>query len=151
MLISHFVEGVRSDLEGLGRLGGGELETWAGRLGEAAGPALRTRLIEAFDALIAEANVQSGRNDLSLGLAGDDVSLIRASALSDAVESPGEFSARFALRLPEELKSRIEQQAQLAGASANSWIVRALAHEAAESAVREAKVTGRQLRGSGRS
>jgi ABC-type methionine transport system permease subunit len=49
------------------------------------------------------------------------------------------------------LKSRIEQQAQQMGASTNSWIVRALAHETAEGVVRGAKVTGRQLRGSGRS
>jgi len=151
MLISHFIEGIRTDLESLGRLGGPELEEYARRLGEAVGPALRARLIEAFDALVAEENVKSDRHEFSLGIAGDDVSLVRASDPADAVEAPGDFSARFALRLPEDLKGRIEQQAQMVGASTNSWIVRALAREAADSAVRVSKVAGRQLRGSGRS
>jgi hypothetical protein len=151
MLISHFVEGVRSDLENLGRLGGPEIEEFAHRLGDAVGPALRARLMEALDGLIAEANAESDRRDLALGLAGDDVSLVRTRSPVEAVDAPGEFTARFALRLPEELKSRIEQQAQQMGASTNSWIVRALAHETAEGVVRGAKVTGRQLRGSGRS
>ena len=151
MLISHFVEGIRSDLESLGRLGGTEFEEFARRLADAAAPAIRARLIEALDALVAEENVKSDRRELSLGFAGDEVSLMRASASADAVEAPGEFSARFALRLPEELKGRIEQQAQVVGASTNSWIVRALAREAAESSRRGDKLSGRQLRGTGRS
>lgn len=151
MLISHFVEGVRSDLESLGRLGGPENEEFAGRLAQAAGPALRARLIEAIDGLIAEANAESDRRDLSLGLAGDEVSLVRGASPVDGLDAPGEFTARVALRLPDDLKGQIEQLAQQMGASTNSWIVRALAREAAQGAVRGAKVTGRQLRGSGRS
>lgn len=151
MLISHYLEGVRSDLASLGRLGGPEVEEVADRLADAAAPALRARLIEAIDGLIAEANAESDRRELSLGLAGDEVSLIRAGSSGEAVDAPGEFTARFALRLPDELKAQIEQQAQQMGASTNSWIVRALARESAQGAVRGVKATGRQLRGTGRS
>ncbi|HUV58351.1 MAG TPA: toxin-antitoxin system HicB family antitoxin [Acidimicrobiales bacterium] len=151
MLISHYVEGIRSDLASLGRLGAPELEEFASRLADAAGPALRTRLLEAIDGLIAEANAESDRRDLSLGLAGDEVTVVRAGTSPDGVDAPGEFTARFALRLPDELKAQIEQQAQQMGVSANSWIVRALARESAQGVMRGAKVTGRQLRGSGRS
>jgi hypothetical protein len=151
MLISHFVEGVRSDLESLGRLGGAEFEAFASRLGEAAGPALRARLLEALDLIVAEANAQADRRDLGLGLAGDEVSLVRSSAGTEAPDAAGDFSARFALRMPEDLKSLIEEQAQRAGASTNSWIVRALAAQAKDSAVRSSRSAGRQLRGSGRS
>jgi predicted DNA binding CopG/RHH family protein len=36
--------------------------------------------------------------------------------------------ARISLRLPEQLKTRIEQAAAREGVSANTWIVRALSH-----------------------
>ena len=150
MLISHFIEGVRSDLEGLGRLGGDEMAALASRLADVAGPALRARLLEALDLVVAEANAEGDRRFLSLALAGDEVSLVRSVA-ADETDARGEFSARFALRMPEDLKALIEQQAQRAGASTNSWIVRALAQEAKESAVRGTRMAGRQLRGSGRS
>ncbi len=151
MLISHFVEGVRADLASLGRLGNDEFEESARRLGEAAAPALRTRLLEALDLIVAEANVDGDRHDLGLTLAGDEISLSRAPTNPEPSDVPGEFTARFALRLPEEVKAHVEQLAQEAGTSTNAWIVRALAREAATSTKRQAWRAGRQLRGTGRS
>ena len=155
MLISHFVEGVRADLEGLGRLGGSDGEEFARRLGEALGPALRARLIEMIDGLVAEVNFDAEQRAFGLGLAGDELSLERLAAgvtvESELGDVPGEFTARVALRLPEELKHLIERDAQRVGTSTNSWIVRALARETAERVSRGARAGARQLRGTGRS
>ena len=153
MLISHYVDGVCADLEALGRLGGDEMAETATRLAGALGPSLRTRLLEALDALVAEANVDIEIPPLGLALAGDAVSLTHAprTEVAGAIEVPGDLSARFALRLPEDLKSHIEQLAQSVGSSTNSWIVRALADEAAQETRREVRRASRQLRGTGRS
>jgi len=151
MLISHYLEGVRSDLESLGRLGDEQFEESARRLGEALGPVLRARLLEALDLIVAEANVEGDRHELSLTLAGDEVTLARAATGPEPDDLPGEFTARFALRLPEEVKAHVEQLAQQAGTSTNAWIVRTVAREAANSATRSSHRVGRQLRGTGRS
>jgi predicted HicB family RNase H-like nuclease len=151
MQISHFVDGVRSDVENLGRLGGEELSSFATRLGEALEPALRTRLLEALDVVVAEANVDAIRQRLGLTLAGDEVTLTRVEETPAEPEVPGEFTARFALRLPDDLKARIEELAQRGGASTNSWIVRALSREVSDSVERGVQRAAQQLRGSGRS
>lgn len=151
MQISHYVEGVRSDVESLGRLAGGQFADFAGQLGDALGPALRARLLEALDVIVAEANVDATRQRLAITLGGDEVTLTRVDEGPVTTEAPGEFTARFALRLPDDLKARIEEQAQRGGASTNSWIVRALSREVSESAERGVQRTGQQLRGSGRS
>ena len=151
MLISQYVEGVRSDLESLARLGGPDFEAFAGRLAEAVGPALRARLLEALNLIVADANVEGDNQDLGLALAGDEVTIVRQPTRDDAGDLPKDYSARFALRLPEEVKARVEQLAQQAGTSANGWIVRALARETASGATRAAQLGGRQLRGTGRS
>jgi predicted transcriptional regulator len=158
MLISQYVENVRADLESLGRLGGDEVAALASRLAEVAGPALRARLLEALDTVVAESNAESDRSDLSLGLAGDEVVLVRHDALSSEAETPGDLTARFALRMPEDLKGRIEDLAQRNGASTNSWIVRALSSEVADFAERTSRQAERfarqsqhQLKGTGRS
>jgi len=151
MLISNFVEGVRSDIENLGRLGGGEFEQFAGRLADAVGPVLRSRLLEALDLIVAESNLADDGTNLGLGLAGDEVTLVQRAPDVPMHDPIGDLNARFALRLPEDLKERVDQMAQKAGASTNSWIVRALTQEATEHAMRSAKQAGRQLRGTGRS
>lgn len=151
MQISHFVEGVRTDVEGLGRLGGEEFASFAIRLSEALEPALRARLLEALDVVVAEANVDDSRQRLGLSLAGDEVTLTRIEETRVEPEVPGEFTARFALRLPDDLKARIEELAQRGGASTNSWIVRALSREVSDSVERGVQRASQQLRGSGRS
>jgi predicted HicB family RNase H-like nuclease len=131
MLLSLTIEGIKSDLVNLGQLGGEDLVTTATRLGDALEPALRGRLIEAFNVLVADANQAAGRSAFELRLSGDDVALTRTdSATGAAPESVGnDLNARIALRLPEELKGLIEERAQKFGSSVNSWIVRSLAQD----------------------
>lgn len=151
MQISHFVEGVREDLARLGALGDEATARVAAQLSDALAPALRARLLEALDVVVAELNHDDDRQALTVTLAGDDVRLARPAAGEAAPETAGDLTARFALRLPDELKARIESEAQRRGASTNSWIVRALAREVAESLEPGATRAGQQLRGRGRS
>ena len=151
MLISHSVEGIRSDLVSLGHLGGEEFVATAERLAVAAEPAIRARLLEALSQVVAEVNESAPDLVLELRLAGDDVTLVRREATVEVPEAPAELSARFALRLPEELKVLIEERASRAGASANSYIVRALSKEMSSSESRATARVGRTLRGSGQS
>lgn len=151
MQISHFVEGVREDLARLGALGDEATARVAAQLSDALAPALRARLLEALDVVVAELNHDDDRQALTVTLAGDDVRLARPAAAAAEPETGGDLTARFALRLPDELKARIESEAQRRGASTNSWIVRALAREVAESLEPGATRAGQQLRGRGRS
>ena len=151
MLISHYVSNVQSDLTRLGQLGGESLADALARLGDAAEPALRGRLFEALNQIIAEANDSTPNLNLELRLGGDEITIVREEPPLDVVETPTDLNARFALRLPEELKTLIDDRANRSGASTNSWIVKALAKEMSESASRALGRSGRNLRGTGRS
>ncbi len=52
-----------------------------------------------------------------MGLVGDELTLAHSASGADALDFPEEFTVRFGLRLPDELKSRVEREAQRAGAS----------------------------------
>ncbi len=152
MQISHFVEGVREDLGRLGSLGDETTARIAVNLAGALGPALRARLLEALDVVVAELNGHGERPALAVTLAGDDVTLTRPAGPGEPhPETAGDLTARFALRLPDELKARIEREAQRRGASTNSWMVRALAREVAESLEHPGPRGAQELRGRGRS
>jgi hypothetical protein len=151
MLISHYLEGVKADLEGLSSLGGDQFAEFATRMIEAAGPALRTRLLECLDVVVAEHNSASGRQDLEVQVAGDEISLRRSVRDDDVSTPPGELTARIALRLPEDLKEKIEELAQQHGASTNGWIIRALSKDASDTSQRAIRRVGRQMRGTGMS
>jgi len=151
MLISHVVEGIQGDLASLGQLGGDEMAGIAERLSAAAEPALRGRVLEAVGQLVAEVNESTPGLALELRLAGDDLSVVRNEPSLEAAEPAGDRTARFALRLPEELKVLIEEQAARAGASVNSYIVRALSKDLAASEAKSNVRVGRTLRGSGHS
>ncbi len=149
MLISHYVENVQTDLQTLARLGGDDLAAAGARLSDAVEPALRGRLFEALNQLVAEANDTALNLRLELRLCGDEVSVVRTQDVAEAVDAPSEMKARFALRLPEELKTLIDEQADRLGASTNAWIVRTLSKELGDCTPRAQG--GRTLRGSGRS
>ncbi len=152
MRISHFVEGVREDLGRLGALGDETTARIAAGLADALGPALRARLLEALDVVVAELNHPGERPALAVTLAGDDVTLTRPTGSGEPhPEAAGDLTARFALRLPDELKARIEREAQRRGASTNSWMVRALAREVSESLEHPGPRGAQELRGRGRS
>ncbi len=149
MLISHFVEGVAEEFESLAELGGEELVAAVRRLSAASSSVLATQLLGALNEVVAEFNARDTATTLELRLAGDDVSLVPSDDREPAGEASGELSARIALRLPEDLKARIESLASKSNVSTNAWIVRTL-HHATERPVSTPR-TGNYLRGTGRS
>lgn len=129
MNISTFLTTVKADLLRIIRLGGPELTQKGEEIGEAMAPALQHRLIEQVTLLIAEYNQQQGRDALALQLTPDEIVIVDRGGAQVAPEPIGELDARFALRLPADLKERIDQRAAQEGISANSWIVRVLSQE----------------------
>src|SRR5580658_5672237 len=111
MLISQLIEQVRGDLKSLGELGGPETATIAERLGAALEPALQKHFLDSLNQLIQEFNLQDGA-PLGLNLEGDEIRLTRlipaGSEEAASAPAPGEYSARIALRLSDELKENIE-------------------------------------------
>jgi predicted HicB family RNase H-like nuclease len=149
MLISEFVESVREDFKNLAEIAGAEAVSTVGRLGAAFEPALQKHFLDALNSIVQEFNLLDGA-PLTLNFEGDDVHLARLVAPStDASASPGDYSARIALRLNDELKTSIEHLATDVGSSVNSWIVRSLERSVLTDP--SGTVLGkRQLRGKGR-
>lgn len=129
MNISIFLTTVKADLMRIIRLGGPELTEKGEEIGEAMAPALQHRLIEQVTMLVAEYNRQQGRDALALQLTPDEMELVARGEPQMSPEPIGDLDARFALRLPADLKERIDQRAAQEGISANSWIVRVLSQE----------------------
>ena len=126
MLMSQFIESVEEDLAALAEIGGPEVAATVDRVVAAIRPALRSRLLEALDALVQDLDVRSGTR-LILTIDGDDLHLEK----KEAEEPPpppltNDFTARIALRVPDELKREFERSAKSGGISVNSWIVRTL-------------------------
>jgi hypothetical protein len=152
MLISELIEQIRDDLVALGELGGPETSAIAGRLGAALGPALQKHFLDSLNEVIQEFNLQDGA-PLSLHLEGDEVRLTRlvpAGAEEAPAPSPGDYSARIALRLSDELKENIEGLATDVGSSVNSWIVRTLERSVRGDSLGPTFKGRNQLRGKGR-
>ncbi|MFY9782015.1 MAG: hypothetical protein WAK12_00580 [Acidimicrobiales bacterium] len=150
MLISDFVESIRNDFRNLAELAGSETAPVVERLGVAIEPALQKHFLDALNELVQEFNLHDG-SPLQLTFEGEGVRLTRlVPVTSEESASPSDYSARIALRLPEDLKDSIEHLATDVNSSVNSWIVRSL-ERSVRSEPSGVPVFGkRQLRGKGR-
>lgn len=146
MKMSKFTELLSADLKALGQLGGPELESAVSRLIPTLAPVLRTRLLEVLSEVAAELKGQIPGAHVEARLDGDEVELVYLQDESAVREIPSELNARITLRLPEDLKSRIETAATKEGISLNSWLLKA--SERGSFAV---SIGSRQLKGKGRS
>jgi hypothetical protein len=147
MRMSKFIDLLAADLKALGQLGGAELESAVSRLIPTLEPVLRTRLLEVLTEIAGELKNQLPGTHVEARLAGDEVELVYLQDEPAITrESPSELNARITLRLPEDLKSRIESAATKDGISLNSWLLKA--SERGSFAV---SIGGRQMKGKGRS
>jgi hypothetical protein len=146
MKMSKFIDLLSADVKALGQLGGSDLESAVSRLIPTLAPVLRTRLLEALTEVAGELRDQLPGAHLEARLQGDEVELVYIEDGSAIRENPSELNARITLRLPEDLKSRIETAATKEGVSLNSWLLKA--SERGSFAVH---IGGRQLKGKGRS
>ena len=121
------IEAIRTDLE---ELAGTDEETAAvvSRLARALEPSLQLRLFDVIGqaALELSDHLPSGRVDVRL--AGRDVELVYVAdqAAEEAPASEDEGTARLTLRMPEGLKTRVEEAASREGVSTNAWLGRAV-------------------------
>ncbi|MEI6649268.1 MAG: toxin-antitoxin system HicB family antitoxin [Actinomycetes bacterium] len=144
--MSAFIDRLSGDLSALGKLGGPELESAVLRLLPTLEPVLRTRLLEAFAEVAAELKGQIPGSHIDARLNGDDLELVHTLEEHPAPEAPADLNARVTLRLPEDLKTRIEAAASNEGVSLNSWFLKV-----GERGSHQINIGGRQLKGKGRS
>lgn len=125
MKMSSFLEKLSLDLKALGKLGGPELEGAVSRLIPALEPVLRTRLLELLTEVAQEVKEQLPGGRIEARINGAEIEFVFLQEDNPPRETPTDLNARITLRLPEDLKSRIEQAATSEGISLNSWLLKA--------------------------
>ncbi len=140
MNLNPYIENVQRQLEAAGATGGEEARDLAERLAPALEAAVRLALQDALAAAVDEITCELAPGSVALRLRGRDpefvVSAPPADAQTGAYEAPVAIDpadagqgamSRINLRMPVELRMRIEAAAGTAGLSANAWLVRAAA------------------------
>jgi hypothetical protein len=146
MKMSKFIDLLSADLKALGKLGGADVESAVSRLIPTLEPVLRTRLLAALTEIAGEFKTQLPGARVEARLAGDEVELVYLQDESITRETPSDLNARITLRLPEDLKARIESAATQEGISLNSWLLKA-----SERGSYSVSIGRKQLKGKGRS
>ena len=146
MKMSKFIDLLSADIKALGKLGGSELESAVSRLIPTLAPVLRTRLLEALAEIAGELKEQLPGAHLEARVHGDEIELVYIEDGSPLRESPTDLNARITLRLPEDLKSRIENAATKEGISLNSWLLKT-----SDRGSFSVSIGKRQLKGKGKS
>lgn len=127
MDLTPYLEAVHADLEAVA---GSDEATFsiAERLARALEPSLQLRLLDALGQAAQEASDQMPGGRLDVRLAGRDVALtyVADEIAADAQVEDESGTARLTLRMPEALKSRVEEQAGGEGISTNAWLVAAV-------------------------
>ena len=132
MQLSRTIEGLQEDLARLAGLGDEAVAEAASRLASAIGGPAAMRLLDLLGEAAAELEHQLPSGRVELRISGRDAELVyvdEVESRADA-EMDDDQSARISLRLPEQLKARIEQAAARDGVSTNTWIVRTLIRSA---------------------
>jgi HicB family len=154
MLMSDYLLKVQRGILTLGAIGGPETAAVAERLAQALEPTVQAAFLESLDELIQEFNLRF-HQAVTVTLASDEVQLTPLADSGDGPPEPpappGDLTARFALRLSDDLKSRFEKAAAASGQSANTWIVRALDRSLRDGEPGGAGPWRREMRGRGRS
>jgi len=127
MQTSWFTETLRSDLEAVGSMGSDKAMKVAERMITVALPLAKARMLEAMSMALTELSGVLGIERIDLRVSGDDVTFVPAepTVVTRTTEQTAD-QARFSLRLPDDLKVRIDERAAAEGTSTNTWMVRAL-------------------------
>ncbi|HEY0117945.1 MAG TPA: ribbon-helix-helix protein, CopG family [Cellulomonas sp.] len=133
---------LRDRLTETAALGGEEARDLVDRLSGALEATFRLALQDLVAAAADEIALELAPGSVDVRLRGDELEFVvetgTGRAPAPAPETPDTASgtlARINLRLPEDLKSRVEQLATREGLSTNSWLVRATAAAAERSEV----------------
>ena len=152
MRISEVAEAISADLAALGGLGDEATAETARRLAAAMQAPVTTRLIGLLGQVATELGAALPDRRVEVRLAGDEVQFVVEATPEQPLpgeEAGGEGTgARITLRLPSQLKTKVEEASARDGLSLNAYIVRALSQHV-RSAV--GPRVGRRLSGYGRS
>ena len=128
MQLSETVHGIREDLAGLAGLGDTDVAEAASRLVGAMDGPMTMRILDLLGEAVDELDAQLPSGRVELRVSGREAGLVYVEdgGAGPAVDMGDDQSARITLRLPELLKTQVEQAAARGGVSTNTWIVRAL-------------------------
>lgn len=143
MNLTPYLEGLRADLAAAAAPGGPEIARAAELLSNSLEPSARLALLEALSDAAAEITTGLHEATVELRLRGREADLVVTRIAGfDPVPVPGPPPppppppppladggdlARLTLRMPEALKTQVEQTAAAEGVSVNAWLVRAVA------------------------
>lgn len=146
MQIDGHVQALRDDLAAVAALGDESTARAAHLLAVALDSAFGRRLLEALNEASLELSDQLDGARVELRISGSEPQLVIVDEAAPAADE-GAFSARITLRLPENLKSRIEDAATREGVSVNTWVV----HQLMRGAEPRRSGGGKRLTGFGQS
>jgi len=144
METAPFVQAIRTDLEDLG---GSDEQTaaTASRLARALEPSLHLRLFDVIGQAALELSERLPAGSVDVRLSGRDVELVYVPDEATAEPaSDDEGTARLTLRMPEGMKTRVEEASARDGVSTNAWLVRAIARGLSQGPTRR---SGRRITG----
>jgi hypothetical protein len=140
--LSPYVDQLRRELTVAAELGGDEARALAERLAVPLESAVRLALLSALSAAAEEITGQLAPGAVDVRLRGGDIGFVVTAppAPDDHLAAPSDEpepepppadadegnTSRVTLRLPEQLKTRIEDAARREGFSLNAWLVRAV-------------------------
>jgi HicB family len=142
MDLTPYVDQLRRELAASAELGGDEARALAERLTGPLEASLRLALLSALSSAAEEITSQLAPGSVDVRLRGGDLGFVVtpppapeqhhesepefAPAPASAAEAEEGATARITLRVPEQLKSRIEDAAAREGFSVNTWLTRAV-------------------------
>jgi HicB family len=141
MELTRYVESIHAQLDAAAEAGGDDARELAKRLAAPLDAAIRLALQDALSAAAEEITVELAPGSVELRLRGRETQFVVTAPPAPASdEEPAEDEtvewwrspegeegvvARFNLRMPEQLKARVELAADTEGVSMNAWLVRA--------------------------
>src|SRR6266568_8576580 len=149
MELSRLVNALKADLSAVADVGDETAADAANRLTVALQASIGLRFLDALSQAALELTAQLPDGRIEVRLSGQDAELVYVGEEPEPTASAADeaHTARITLRLPEALKSALEQAAAAEGVSVNTWIVRALQRGSAGPAIR----TSNRLKGYARS
>lgn len=126
-MFDPILQRIRERLDDLASLGDAEVREAGTRLATALEDGLRVALIDVLTSVADEVSTQldDAHVEVRMG-AHPEVVVIRDEEPTDRHAAPEDLTARLTLRLPPDLKDRINERADEAGVSVNAWVVQAL-------------------------
>jgi predicted transcriptional regulator len=136
MELGSYVNELQRQLLDAADNGGEDTRAAAERLAAGLDPAVRLVLLDVLSAAVGEITRDLAPGSVDLRLRGREIEFVVAqpNAEADGEEEPGAAvdlddpsTSRTTLRLPDALKTRVDEAAAADGMSVNAWLVRAVA------------------------